>query len=138
MNIGMNIRAIREEQKISQEELAAKAGYKNSAIIVAIENGNSEPAYDKIKDLANALGVSIYQVKGQNKFRKVSGEGIYYNEAELKALDLFAPLIAEMDGEEVGKVVEYATMLLHAKNKKAHWQKPKYAESAKESDAKEF
>lgn len=125
-NIGRNIRTIRESLKMTQEELAEKAGYKNSAIIVAIENGNNEPAYEKVKDIANALGVSIYQVKGQSKFRKVTGDGIYYSEADLAALDLLSPLIYEMDGEELDRILDYAILVLHASGKKPHWKKTQY------------
>lgn len=125
-NIGQNIRAIRKELRLSQDDLATRAGYKNSAIIVAIENGNTEPSYEKIKDISNALGVSIYQVKGQEKFRKVTSDGIYYSEADAIALNLLSPLISEMTDSEIDKVLDYATLLLHANNKEANWKLAKF------------
>ena len=125
-SIGTNIKTIRKSLGMSQEDLAEKAGYKNSAIIVAIENDNSEPSYEKVKDIANALGVSIYQIKGQAKFRKVEGEGIYYSAQDLTALDLFSPLIAEMDTEELDKLLDYAVILLKASGKKPVWKKTRF------------
>lgn len=127
-NIGRNIKTIRTSLRMSQEELAEKAGYKNSAIIVAIENGNNEPSYEKVKDIANALGVSIYQVRGQSRFRKVDNdkEGIFYTDADVTALDLLSPLIYEMNGSELDKLLDYAIILLHAKGKKPHWKMSKF------------
>ena len=132
-SIGTNIKTIRKSLNVTQDELAKDAGYKNSAIIVAIENDNNEPAYDKVKDIANALGVSIYQVKGQNRYRKVKGEGIYYSDADITALDLFSPLITNMDAEDLDKLLDYAIVLLKASGKKPQWKKTKF-QSNEESE----
>lgn len=132
--LGTNVRTIRESLKMSRESLAEKAGYKNSAIIVAIENGNNEPSYDKVKDIANALGVSIYQVKGQSRYRKVASDGIYYSEADVTALDLFSPLIEELDEDELAKLLDYAILLLHASGKQPHWKQTRYQKASAEKE----
>lgn len=131
MGIGRNIRVIRESKGITQEELATKAGYKNSAIIVAIEAGSTEPAYEKIKDIANALDVSIYQVKGSNKVRKAENGEVYYSDADVIALDLFAPIIKSLTDEELDKLLDYGLLLLKATGSKPKWKVPKFQQHEK-------
>lgn len=52
------IKRLREEQNISQEELAKKSGYSNRSTITKIEKGERKPTVDKIKSIANALNVT--------------------------------------------------------------------------------
>lgn len=52
------IKRLREEQNISQEELAKKSGYSNRSTITKIEKGERKPTVDKIKSIANALKVT--------------------------------------------------------------------------------
>lgn len=53
-----NIKALREQQGLSQEALAAKTGYKDRSSIAKIEAGLVDLPQSKIAIFANALGVT--------------------------------------------------------------------------------
>ncbi len=59
-----NIRKIRLEKGLSQEELAAKTGYASNSMIAQIENGIIDLPYSKIILFADALDVSIPVLMG--------------------------------------------------------------------------
>ncbi|WP_179884294.1 MULTISPECIES: helix-turn-helix domain-containing protein [Bacillus cereus group] len=62
MAIGMRIRHIRKEKKITQEELAKELGFSGSSAISYIENGQRKLNADKIPKLAEILGVTIEEI----------------------------------------------------------------------------
>ncbi|HHY2690312.1 TPA: helix-turn-helix domain-containing protein [Bacillus cereus] len=62
MSIGMRIRDIRKEKKITQEELARMLGFSGSSAISYIENGQRKLNADKIPKLAESLGVTIEEI----------------------------------------------------------------------------
>lgn len=126
MGIALNLKTIRKSLNLSQEEVAAKVGYKNASKIAEIENGNGDPSFEKIKDIANALGVSIYQLKGNNKKRETNGDPIFYSEADLIALDLFSPILKVLDDAETEQLLDFALALTRAKDEKPRWKEPKF------------
>jgi len=74
--INENIKRRREELEMSQEELAAKLGYKHRSAINKIELGiNNFPMY-KLKDFAAALRTSTEALLG-------------YDEADLKTNEAY-------------------------------------------------
>ena len=58
MSIGENIRRIRKERGMTQEELAKKV-YVVAPMICMIERGTKAPSLQLGKELAEALGVSM-------------------------------------------------------------------------------
>lgn len=58
MSIGENIRRIRKERGLTQEELAKKV-YVGAPMICMIERGTKAPSLQLGKELAEALGVSV-------------------------------------------------------------------------------
>lgn len=58
MNLYDNIRRLRKAQKMSQEELARRAGYTDRSSIAKIENGGVDLNQSKIKVFADIFGVS--------------------------------------------------------------------------------
>lgn len=56
-----NLRKVRKQKGISQEELAARAGL-DLTTVNELENGNREPMLNTIVKLAKALGVSPKQL----------------------------------------------------------------------------
>ncbi|MCD7734617.1 MAG: helix-turn-helix domain-containing protein [Clostridiales bacterium] len=58
------IKALREQQKISQEELAAKVGYKDRSSIAKVEAGKVDLSQTKIAAFAAALNVTPAQLMG--------------------------------------------------------------------------
>lgn len=57
MNTGEIIRLLRTGQRMSQDQLAKKAGYKTRSSIAKIETGNSDPTQKALVKLAKALNV---------------------------------------------------------------------------------
>ncbi|AIE31540.1 helix-turn-helix domain-containing protein [Bacillus thuringiensis] len=62
LSIGMRIRHIRKEKKITQGELARMLGFSGSSAISYIENGQRKLNADKIPKLAESLGVTIEEI----------------------------------------------------------------------------
>lgn len=58
MNVGSNIRRIRQDARLSQEELAEAAGI-NRTYLSQLENGRSSPTLDVLERIARALEVPI-------------------------------------------------------------------------------
>lgn len=59
--LGRAVRQLREEQRISQEALAAAAGL-TAATIGLIERGQANPKWDTVKTIAAELGLSISEL----------------------------------------------------------------------------
>ena len=53
------IKTLREEKKLSQQELAKKVGYNDRSMIAKIESGKVDLTQSKIQLFANALGTSV-------------------------------------------------------------------------------
>jgi transcriptional regulator with XRE-family HTH domain len=65
--IGLRVKEIRREQKLSQGELADRAGI-NRTYLSMIENGRTSPTVKVIQGLADGLGVKIGQlISGEEK-----------------------------------------------------------------------
>lgn len=58
ISIGLRIRTLRQAKRLTQEELAQRAGYTSRSSINKIEKGIVDLPRSKIIELANALGVS--------------------------------------------------------------------------------
>jgi transcriptional regulator with XRE-family HTH domain len=61
VNIGKNIRTIRKQQKLTQNELADKMNISRS-YLGDLENNRRNPSIDTISSLANALNIDINQI----------------------------------------------------------------------------
>lgn len=62
---GDNVKRIREEKGLTQDELAKKAGYTSRSTISCIENGKRDCSQKQIVSVANALGVSPGELLGK-------------------------------------------------------------------------
>jgi transcriptional regulator with XRE-family HTH domain len=81
--IAENIKARREELEMSQEELAAKTGYKHRSAVNKIELGiNNFPMY-KINDFAIALQTSTERLLGYDENDLKSNESYFIVETML-------------------------------------------------------
>lgn len=58
VRFGMYIKALRESEGMSQEELAKKSGFAGRAAISAIEKGKTNISIDRLPDLALALHIT--------------------------------------------------------------------------------
>ena len=102
-----NIKNLREELGMSQDELAEKAGYTSRSSIAKIEKGLVDLQQSKIISFANALGVTPSQLMGWD-------DSSYKNQT--------TTIAAHKDGEnftpdELAKIEEYKKLLLAARPK---------------------
>lgn len=75
--IGDRIRARREELGLTQEELAAKMGYKNKSTITKIESGVNDVSQSKVVRFAKALETTtIYLMGVESKNSDTSEAGV--------------------------------------------------------------
>lgn len=69
------IKRLREEQGMSQTELAKKCGYSNRSTITKIEKGERNLSSGKIQKIANALGVKpSVLMDGEDEINDLSSE----------------------------------------------------------------
>ena len=71
MHLGVRLKHIRETQKVTQEELARRAGLPKTAIS-KIENGVQRMRVEEAMAIAAALGVSLYVLVGLEEFNPCS------------------------------------------------------------------
>ena len=62
--MGNRVRTLRESAGLTQDELAARLGYKSKASISRIESGEHEIPLAKMHDYADALGTTISHLMG--------------------------------------------------------------------------
>lgn len=69
------IKRLREEQGMSQTELAKKCGYSNRSTITKIEKGERNLSSGKIQKIANALGVKpSVLMDGEDEINDINSE----------------------------------------------------------------
>lgn len=62
MNFSSNLRSLRKQHGMSQEDLANKLGYKSFTTIQKWESGVSEPSVSTVKRIAGIFGVTMDQI----------------------------------------------------------------------------
>ena len=129
------LRTIRKSKGMSKAELAEKAGYESASKITEIENGSRMPAYERIADLANALGVSIEQLKGFGRI-EVSDKGYAkLRDHERIALYLLAPLIKGLPDEDLRYLMDTALLLRIKNGTSPDWGMTEYQKKKDEKNA---
>lgn len=81
MTIGENIKRIRKERGLTQEELGKSIDISGVAIM-RYEKGQREPKIETIKKIASALGVSEYELQGVDSniiIKSLSSTASFYN-----------------------------------------------------------
>lgn len=117
--IALAVSTIRESRGMTKEDLAKKAGYEGTGMITSIESATKNPEYGKVKDLANALDVSIAQIKLNSRI-KVNDDGwADFSEGEKIGLHLFGPILDVLDLCEIKDIADYA--LLRCRDRKPAW-----------------
>ena len=98
--LALFIRTIRRSRNMSKVQLAEKAGY-DVSMITAIENASKYPEDSKIKDLANALDISIDQLMGYGRIELTEKGWPSLTESERIALYLIEPMIRNMKDDDI-------------------------------------
>ena len=63
--LAKNIKKLRKQHKLSQEQLARKAGITYSTLIKLESGANRNPTIETVRKLANAFGVSLDKIVGR-------------------------------------------------------------------------
>lgn len=113
MNIGDRIKARRVQLGLSQEELAARLGYKSRSTINKIELGVNDITQSKVSAIAKALDTTSAYLMGwdEEKPLSVSAEGL----SDIKR-DLIEKIVA-MDDETVAALNRIADQVLSLRDK---------------------
>ena len=96
LTIYKNIKRLREQLGMSQDELAEKTGYTSRSSIAKIEKGLVDLQQSKIISFANALGVTPSQLMGwddQPTTMAAHFDGDEYTEAELEDIRAYAEFV---------------------------------------------
>ena len=108
MTIYERIKYLRENLNMSQQELAAKVGYKDKSAISKVERGDRDINQTMIKKYANALGVTpTYILFGDEEINEetptpelTEGERAWlelYRKLTPDARELFFPMLERFD-----------------------------------------
>ena len=66
MYLAENLKFLREQNGMTQQELVEIIGLKNKSSISLIENGNYEPSIENLEKLADFFGVTMDQIVKQD------------------------------------------------------------------------
>jgi len=95
MDFGKYLRKIREERKITQEEIAKALGYKNNSYIARIERGDFLPSRENLKKIAKVLKVPFKELDSMLFEAKIRELGV--KRGDLLALFKDVPYLPEED-----------------------------------------
>lgn len=125
MKMNERIRNLRIDRGMTQEELAKATGYSSRGAITLIEKGERDIPARKLSLFASALGVSkSFLVSGVDDKQANVTEPTKRSDFMVTTGDgkgCFVELVttvAQMDQEQVKRVLEYAKLLEAAKNSK--------------------
>jgi len=78
-DIGKRIKEKREQQGITQEELASRLGYKNKSTIAKIETGANDIVQSKVVEFAKALNTTVAFLMGWSNDQSSNAKGVKIN-----------------------------------------------------------
>lgn len=112
MKLYENIKRLRKEHGLTQDELARKAGYTDRSSIAKIERGSVDLSQSKIKQFADIFGVTPGDLMGwedeeeQQKTATIDDSGM--SETKQKLLDL----ARNCTDEEAAKLLQLMELFL--------------------------
>lgn len=134
--MALAVRTVRRSRGMSKEELAEKAGYKDTGMITAIENASKDAAYDKVKDIANALDVSIDQLRCSGNIGTTASGKPRLNEAEKIALYLIAPIIKDFTDDDVRQILDICLVFRRCKENVPEWRQTAFQAEKNKTEKK--
>ena len=115
MGIGLNVRDRRIELGLTQEELAARMGYKSKSTINKIELGINDIPLSKVKEFAEALSTTESRLMGWEDASSQSTadqvDSLFIDKYGRQVFDA-AMTFASLDEVDRGRVFERMSMLL--------------------------
>jgi transcriptional regulator with XRE-family HTH domain len=107
-------RKLREERRITQEQIAKALGYKNNSYIARIERGDFLPSRENLRKIAKVLKVSFKELDSLLFEAKIRELGI--KKPELLALFRDIPHLPEKEKKAI--INAYLTIKAKMKKKK--------------------
>lgn len=117
---------------MSEQDTADACGYKSGTMITALENGSRQVDQDRVKEIANALGVSISQLLGFKKIELSEKGWPRLTESEKTALFLFAPMIEALSDSDIEYLLDTGLLLCKAKGTEPAWSEPEFMKNKKD------
>lgn len=105
--VGARIRHFRQMKRMNQQELADKVGYTSKGMVSQVEAGKVNIAMDKLAKIANALGVTIYDL--------MKDDFSSSEDKKPEVVSLSPDPLEGLDAEDIRRVVEYINLLKGAK-----------------------
>lgn len=105
--LGDNVKRIRIEKGLSQDELAQKVGYTSRSTISCIESGKRDCSQRQIVALADALGVSPGDLLEKSDAPPDTVKAVRFvsaPEIEKKIIDMFVSLPADSQSKVIEKL----------------------------------
>ena len=124
--LSLHLKTIRKSRGMSEQDAADACGYKSGTMITAIENGTRKVDQDKIKEIANALGVSISQLLGFKKIELSEKGWPKLTESEKTALFIFAPILEVLSDSDIDYLIDTGLLLCKASGKEPAWNEPEF------------
>jgi len=114
VDIGRRLRAVREEKRLSQRDLAARAGLTGGAISL-IEQNKTSPSVASLKSLLDALPLTMSEFFAECE---AEGEARYFYAAseftELSPQEAgFGDAAARVSLRQIGRAAEHSLQMLH-------------------------
>lgn len=105
MAFSNNLRLLRKQHSLSQEQLAEKLGYKSFTTIQKWESGVSEPSVSVVKAIANLFGVTMDALVNDNlnddyEVHTIAAhhEGEEWTDEELEEIERFKAFVKSKRG----------------------------------------
>lgn len=104
-----NIKHLREEKGLSQDELARLTGYTSRSSIAKIEKGEVDLQQSKILAFAKALGTTPGKLMGLTESDYTHAPTANYNEEESNITDVYVPgtVLTPRDEKDIEKIIEH-------------------------------
>lgn len=122
MNFAENLKRIRDEKNLSQQELAKKLEVAQSTIAMWEANQRT-PKLGELNRLAMVLGITVNRLLGQPKERKV--------DVEKNAIYIDGEKISDLDATDVEGIIEYIEAVKKKKGVLPQTPPPKMNSQAK-------
>lgn len=116
---GRNLKRLRQERGMSQEELAKALGFKNRSSINKIEIGRSNIPTDLITRTAEILGVSPLELfQEESEVQETMSIGSFRGGVDITAqTDKISPVLEKLSPNNQEKLLDYALFLLQQQDK---------------------
>jgi len=117
LTFGNRLKQLRENENLTQQELADIINVNGKQIISGYENGKSEPDLALLIKIADHFSISVDYLLGRSNFKSSKTEANFYNISSNKSLNLLSSEELELlssDKDSVDKLINECDQYLNA------------------------